>query len=183
MSPGATAVAGVADADPEAVARAICLRLLTDRAYTRRELAQALARKRVPADAVAAVLGRFDEVGLIDDQAFAEQWVRSRHTHRGLGRRALAVELRRKGVAEEIAGEAVAALDDESEERRARELVERRLRSLRTDTPDLRAAAGRKLVGMLARKGYGAGLAYRVVRETLAARGAEADELHGEPEV
>jgi regulatory protein len=177
MSPGAGAAAGAADADPEAVARAICLRLLTDRAHTRQELAQVLARKGVPADAASAVLGRFDEVGLIDDHAFAEQWVRSRHTHRGLGRRALAVELRRKGVADDVAGGAIAAVDDESEARRARELVERRVRSLRTDTPELRAAAVRKLVGMLARKGYGAGVAYGVVREVLAACGADADEL------
>lgn len=169
------------DADPETVARAICLRLLTDRARTRQELAQALRRRGVPDDAANSVLDRFDDVGLIDDQAFAAQWVRSRHAYRGLGRRALAVELRRKGVADGVAGEALAAVDTESEERRARDLVERRLRGLRTDTDEHRAAAGRKLVGMLARKGYGAGIAYRVVREALAALGAELEELASEP--
>lgn len=163
------------------MARAICLRLLTDRAHTRQELAQALRRRGVPDDAAHAVLERFDDVGLIDDQAFAEQWVRSRHAYRGLGRRALAVELRRKGVTDEVAGEALAAVDDESEEQRARELVERKLRGLRTDTDEHRAVAGRRLVGMLARKGYGAGIAYRVVREALADRGAELDELASEP--
>jgi regulatory protein len=165
------------DADPVAVAREICLRLLTDRARTREELARALARKGVPGEAAAAVLDRFDEVGLIDDAAFAAQWVRSRHTHRGLGRRAIAVELRRKGVADEVAGEALAEVDAESEAHRARELVDRKLRSLAVATPEQRAVAGRRLVGMLARRGYGAGTAYRVVREALAERGAEADEL------
>lgn len=169
------------DADPESVARAICLRLLTDRARTRQELAQALRRKGVPDDAARAVLERFDDVGLIDDNAFAEQWVRSRHTHRGLGRRALAVELRRKGVAEDVAAQALGGIDGESEERRARELVERKLRGLRTDTDEHRAVAGRRLVGMLARKGYGGGVAYRVVREALATRGLELDELASEP--
>ena len=153
--------------------------MLTDRARTRQELAQALARKGVPEDAAAAVLDRFDEVGLIDDAAFAGQWVRSRHAHRGLGRRAIAVELRRKGVADDVAGEALAEVDGESEERRAHELVDRKLRSLTVDTPEQRASAGRRLVGMLARKGYGAGTAYRVVREALAEHGAEADELGG----
>jgi regulatory protein len=167
------------DADPVAVAREICLRLLTDRARTRQELAQALARKGVPLAAAAAVLDRFDEVGLIDDAAFAGQWVRSRHQHRGLGRRAIAVELRRKGVADDVAGEALAEVDAESETRRARELVERKLRSLPVGTPEQRAAAARRLVGMLARKGYGAGTAYGVVREALAERGAEAEELGG----
>jgi len=165
------------EADPVAVAREICLRLLTDRARTRQELAQALARKGVPADAAAAVLDRFDEVGLIDDVAFAGQWVRSRHAHRGLGRRAIAVELRRKGVADDVAAEALGEVDAESEARRARELVDRKLRSLAVDTPEQRASGGRKLVGMLARKGYGAGIAYRVVREALAEHGAEPDEL------
>ena len=166
------------DADPAAIAREICLRLLTDRARTRQELASALARKGVPAEAAAEVLDRFGEVGLIDDAAFAGQWVRSRHVHRGLGRRAIAVELRRKGVADEVAGEALAEVDAESEDRRARELVDRKLRSLAVGTPDQRATAARRLVGMLARKGYGAGTAYRVVRAALAEHGADAGELH-----
>jgi regulatory protein len=123
------------------------------------------------------VLERFDEVGLIDDAAFAGQWVRSRHTQRGLARRAIAMELRRKGVSDEDAGEALAEVDTESEERRARELVDRKMRSLALGTAEQRAAAGRRLVGMLARKGYGAGIAYRVVKEALAERGAEADKL------
>ena len=161
-----------------AMAREICLQLLTDRARTRQELADALARKGVPAEAVASVLNRFDEVGLIDDAAFAGQWARSRHRHRGLGRRAIAVELRRKGVADEVAGEALAEIDTESEDRRARELVDRKLRSVAVDTADRRATAARRLVGMLARKGYSAGTAYRVVREALAERGAEVDECH-----
>jgi regulatory protein len=168
-------------ADPVAAAREICLRLLTDRARTRQELAGALARKGVPVEAAAAVLDRFDEVGLIDDAAFAGQWVRSRHEHRGLGRRAIAVELRRKGVADDVAGEALAGVDAASEARRARELVDRKLRSLALDTPEKRATAGRKLVGMLARKGYGAGTAYQVVREALAEHGADVDELDPDP--
>jgi regulatory protein len=135
----------------------------------------------VPAEAAAAVLDRFDEVGLIDDAAFAGQWVRSRHEHRGLGRRAIAVELRRKGVADDVAGEALAGVDAAAEARRARELVDRKLRSLAVDTPEKRATAGRKLVGMLARKGYGAGTAYQVVREALAEHGADVDELDPDP--
>jgi regulatory protein len=161
------------------MAREICLRLLTDRARTRQELAQALRRKGIPDDAAAAVLERFDEVGLIDDAAFAGQWVRSRHAHRGLARRAIAVELRRKGVADEVAGEALAEVDGESEERRARELVDRKLRSLKVASPEQQTVAGRRLVGMLARKGYGAAVAYRVVREALAEHGADVEAFDG----
>ncbi len=170
-------------ADPVSVARNICLRLLTERARTRHELADALHRKGVPEDAALAVLERFSDVGLIDDAAFAEQWVRSRHAGRGLGRRALAVELRRKGVAEELAGAVLETLDDEAEERRARQLVDRKLRTMTLDDREQRAAAMRRLAGMLARRGYSSGIAYRVVREAIAAHGADADELGGADDV
>jgi regulatory protein len=170
------------DADPEAVAREICLRLLADRARTRQELSAAMRRRGVAGEVAARVLSRFGEVGLIDDQTFAGQWVRSRHQHRGLGRRAIAVELRRKGVAKETADEALDEIDPESEHRRAVELVRTRLRTMTTDGPDERARASRRLLGMLARKGYPGSVAYAVVRAELAARGADEDEL-GPPDL
>ncbi|WP_433799162.1 regulatory protein RecX [Actinomycetospora sp. CA-084318] len=160
-------------ADPESVARTICLNLLTTRARTRAELATELARRDVDDDVAAVVLDRLEEVRLLDDTAFAEQWVDSRHRHRGLGRRALSQELRRKGVDAETTSAAVAELDPESERAKAVELVRRRLRSLDRVEPE---AAARRLVGMLARKGYGAGLAYEVVRTEMAGRGAELDD-------
>lgn len=165
------------DAGPQALARSICLRLLTDRARTRLELAQALRRKGVPDEAANAVLERYGEVGLIDDAAFAGQWVRSRHVGRGLGRRAIAVELRRKGVDDDVAGDALAGIDAGAEERRARQLVDRKLRGMAAGTREERTSAARRLAGMLARKGYEAGVAYRVVREAIAENGAEIEEL------
>jgi regulatory protein len=150
--------------DPVQQAKDICLRLLTARPRTRVELAQALARKGVEEDVASKVLDRLDEVGLIDDAAFAEVWVRSRHNFQGLSRRALAMELRRKGVADESAEEALATVDSEAEEERARQLVRKRMRAL-SDADE--SAKIRKLVGMLARKGYAEGLAYRVVKDEL----------------
>ncbi|WP_158840340.1 regulatory protein RecX [Saccharothrix deserti] len=142
----------------------ICYALLTARARTRVELKDALLRKGITEQTAELVLAKFDRAGLIDDAAFAEVWVRSRHTYQGLGRRALAMELRRKGVADEVAAEAVAAVDDEAEEDRARDLVRKKLRTMATldDTTKIR-----RLVSALARKGYAEGLAYRVVREEL----------------
>jgi regulatory protein len=165
-------------ANPESAARTVCLNLLTTRARTRAELAAELARREFDDDVATGVLDRLVEVGLLDDAAFAEQWVDSRHRHRGLGRRALSQELRRKGVDTETAGEAVAGLDAEAEREKAGELVRRRLPSMDRVEPQ---AAARRLVGMLARKGYGAGMAYEVVRTEMAARGAELDEA--EPEL
>ncbi len=150
--------------DPEAVARQILLRRLTDRPRTRSELAEALARRRVPGDVADRVLDRFEEVGLVDDAAFATSWVESRHRDRGLGRRALVHELRRKGVDDVLAREAVASVDDDAEREAARRLVEHRLPSVRgLDRP----RAERRLIGLLARRGHGPGTAAAIVREVL----------------
>jgi regulatory protein len=161
--------------DPALQARDICLRLLTARPRTRSELRQSLLRKGIEEDVADQVLGRLDEVGLVDDAAFAELWVRSRHTNQGLGRRALATELRRKGVAEDVAAEAVSTVDADAEEDRARQLVRKRIRSLSGADE---TAKIRKLVGMLARRGYSEGLSFRVVKEELAAAGEESDLLN-----
>lgn len=151
-------------ADPEAVARLICLRQLTAAPRTRAQLAETLRRRGVPEDAAEAVLGRFTEVGLIDDATFASAWVESRHHGRGLGRRALAAELNQRGVGRDDINAAVAMLSQETELATARALVARRLAAAANVPAQTRM---RRLVGMLARKGYPAGLAYRVVREAL----------------
>lgn len=131
-----------------------------------------LAKRGVPAEAADQVLGRLTEVGMIDDALFAEMWVTSRHRGRGLAGRALSQELRRKGVDEELVRDAVDTLEPEQELATARELVARRLPATRHLEPQARV---RRLAGLLARKGYPAGLAFRVVREALAQEGVEAD--------
>jgi len=156
------------------VARAICLRLLTAAPRTRAQLVDALRKRNVPEEAVTAVLERFSEVGLIDDEAFAAAWVSSRHAGRGLARRALARELRQRGVAEETVKDAVGRLDPDEEAETARRLVERKLAATRGLEPQARM---RRLIGMLARKGYSPGLAFRVVREAIESEGIPSDEL------
>ena len=162
--------------DPEAAARGICLRALTGAPKTRQQLADLLAGRGVPDDAAAAVLDRFTEVGLIDDAAFARAWVSSRQAGRGLARRALSAELRAKGVDPEVAAEAVGAVDDDDERATARRLVDRKVGAMRRLD---RATATRRLMGMLARKGYSGGLAAAVVREALDADGADLAEVAG----
>ncbi|MEU3348138.1 recombination regulator RecX [Streptomyces sp. NPDC006700] len=163
--------------DPVERARAICLRLLTGTPRTRKQLADALRKREIPDEAADEVLSRFEEVGLIDDSAFADAWVESRHHGRGLARRALARELRTKGVDTALIDEAVGRLDAEQEEATARELVVRKLRSTRGLDRDKRL---RRLAGMLARKGYSEGLALRVVRQALEEEGEDADFLADE---
>lgn len=163
--------------EQEAAAKELCLRLLTDRARSKHELGAKLRQKGVAEEVAERVLERFDEVGLIDDEAFAGAWVRSRHRHRGLGRRAIAQELRRKGIDRDVADEALTEVDDEAEEQRARELVDRKLRTVTVRGPEDRRKVAQRLVGMLARKGYPASVTYGVVRAALADLGAEEDEL------
>jgi regulatory protein len=156
------------------VARAVCLRLLTLAPRTRAQLADALHRRNIPDDAAESVLARFSDVGLIDDEAFAEAWVSSRHAGRGLARRALAAELRTRGVDEETVRDAVEQLDSDQELETARRLVARKLAATRGLEP---AARVRRLAGMLARKGYSGNLAYRVVREALESEGQPTEGL------
>jgi len=129
----------------------LCLRLLTVRARTRAELAGQLTKRGYPEDVSAGVLDRLTDVGLVDDEDFAEQWVRSRYVNAGKGKRALASELRTKGV------------DDEAEQLVADKLRRERL----TDgTDDVKVA--RRLVSMLARRGYNQSMAFDVVKVALA---------------
>ena len=158
--------------DPEARARQVCLRLLTLAPRTRAQLAEALRKRGIPDEAAGEVLSRFADVGLIDDAAFARAWVESRHYSRGLAGRALSAELKQRGVA---ADEIRAAIDEqlgpEAEVSAARRLIERKLASTAGLPPEQRT---RRLAGLLARKGYPAGLAFRVIREALEAEGEAA---------
>jgi regulatory protein len=162
------------EADPESVARKILLDQLAGRARTRSELAAKLAQRHVPDDVAGRLLDRFEEVGLIDDAAFAREWVAQRQEGRGLARRALAQELRRKGIDDEVARDALGVIEESDEVEAARVLVRRKLRSVRGLESD---TAVRRLVGMLARKGHSSGVAYRVVRDELGADLADPEHL------
>jgi len=149
-------------------ARQICLNQLEFAPRTRSELAATLRKKGVEDDVADQVLRRFHEVGMIDDALFAQMWVGSRQRSKGLASRALQQELRRKGVDDEAIAGAIATIEPDVELATARALVDRKLLSTRGLAPQARI---RRLAGMLARKGYPAGTAFRVVREAL---GAEA---------
>jgi regulatory protein len=138
--------------------------LLTVRSRSRSELAEALRRREIPTEVADRVLDRFIDVGLIDDAAYASAFVTSRQRDRGLGRAALRTELRRKGIDDALAERAVQSVDEGSERRRAAELVAKKLDSaLFAGLP----AARRRLLGLLARRGYPASVAVPVVNEAL----------------
>lgn len=151
----------------EEQARDQCLRLLTVRARTRAELADRLTKRGYSDDVSERVLDRLAAVGLIDDQDFAEQWVRSRHVNAGKGRRALAAELRTKGVDADVIANVLAEVDADAERVRAEQLAVDKLRRERLDDESDDARVTRRLVGMLARKGYSQSMAFDVVKVAL----------------
>ncbi|BBX44196.1 recombination regulator RecX [Mycobacterium cookii] len=148
-------------------ARALCLRLLTARARTRAELAGQLAKRGYPDDVSTRVLDRLADVGLVDDVDFAEQWVHSRRANAGKGKRALAAELHTKGIDNEVITSVLGDINPAAERGRAEELVRKKLRREDLSDDDLRLR--RRLVAMLARRGYSQTMAYDVVSAELAA--------------
>jgi len=150
--------------EPHDVARQIVLRQLAMAPRTRKQLRDKLRQRACPDDVAEAVLDRMTEVGLVDDKAYAGMLIRSQQASRGLARRALARELRTKGVDDETARATLEQIDPEAERDRAAQLVAKKLRSMHGLEPLVQK---RRLAGMLARKGYPAELSMAVIREAI----------------
>ena len=155
------------DDEPDAydVARQIVLRQLAMSPKSRQQLRDKLHTRNCPDEVAEAVLDRMATVGLIDDEAFAGMLVRSQQAGRGLAKRALARELRTKGVDDELARATLDAIDPNAERDQAERLVAKKLRSMHGLEVLVQK---RRLAGMLARKGYPADLSMAVIREALA---------------
>jgi regulatory protein len=151
--------------DPYDVARQIVLRQLAMVPRSRSELLQKLAQRGCTPDVAGAVLDRMTQVGLVDDEAYAHMLVRSQQAGRGLAKRALARELRTKGIAGELAESALSSISDEDERDRARALVDKKLRAMHGLGIEVQT---RRLAGMLARKGYSSSMTFAVIREAIA---------------
>ncbi len=147
------------------IARQIVLRQLALAPKTRKQLEDKLRQRDCPDDVARVVLDRMAAVGLVDDEAFAGMLVRSQQVGRGLAKRALARELRTKGVDDQIARATLDAIDPEDERERARQLVAKRLRTMHGLDPVVQT---RRLAGMLARKGYPPDVSMTVIREAVA---------------
>ncbi len=157
----------ISEPSREELARALCLRLLTARSRTRAELSGQLAKRGYPADVSDRVLDRLVAAGLVDDTDFAQEWVRSRRANAGKSKRALAAELQTKGVDNDVITTVLDGLGADAERDRAAQLVRARLRRETLSQDDTRVS--RRLVAMLARRGYGQTLACEVVLGELAA--------------
>ena len=164
-------MAHAAETDPEAVLTA-AVRLLEAAPRTVADLRRRLTRAAWPPPLIEGALERLTELGFLDDEAFARNWLESRDRARPRGERALKVELRRKGVdADTVTG----ALDDRREaaaasagdddpvspdEVAAERLLARRARSLERLTDE--RARRQWAYALLARNGFDPDVAARV---------------------
>jgi regulatory protein len=145
-------------------AKQVLLRRLSHAPRTRKELAKDLKDKDISDEVANVALDRFEEVGLINDQALASNYVSSQHERKGLGKNALRQQLRAKGVSDDVALEAISQISDDQEFQAAFALACKKIRSLQRDDAKTQL---RKIVGVLARKGYSSNLAFRVAKEVI----------------
>jgi regulatory protein len=145
-------------------AKQVLLRRLSHAPRTRKELAKDLKDKDISDEVANVALDRFEEVGLINDQALASNYVSSQHERKGLGKNALRQQLRSKGISDDVALEAISQISDDQEFQAAFALACKKIRSLQKDDAKTQL---RKIVGVLARKGYSSNLAFRVAKEVI----------------
>ena len=145
-------------------AKQVLLRRLSHAPRTRKELAKDLKDKDISDEVANVALDRFEEVGLINDQALASNYVSSQHERKGLGKNALRQQLRSKGISDDVAMEAISQISDDQEFQAAFALACKKIRSLQKDDSKTQL---RKIVGVLARKGYSSNLAFRVAKEVI----------------
>lgn len=145
-------------------AKDIILYALSMSPKTRKQLEDKLKDKNIPEAAAKDALDKMTEVGLIDDEQFAKSWVYSRYTYKGLSAMAIKRELKLKGIEEETINNALETIGYDEEWEKALEMVARKAPSTRHLDKQVRV---RRLVGMLARKGYNGGIAFNAVKEIL----------------
>lgn len=145
-------------------AKQVLLRRLSHAPRTRKELAKDLKDKDISDEVANIALDRFEEVGLINDQVLASNYVSSQHERKGLGKNALRQQLRAKGISDDMALEAISQISDDQEFQAAFALACKKIRSLQRDDAKTQL---RKIVGVLARKGYSSNLAFRVAKEVI----------------
>ena len=167
MSPGeeeSPAVPELSLFEQQEEARAIVLRILAAAPKSRAQLEASLARKGIDEHVAGALLDRFEDVGLVDDEDYAARIVRTRFAERHQARRAIAHELTRKGIAPETAERALGQVDADDEAAAALDLARSRLRRTASLARDVRI---RRAMGALSRKGYSPGVAMASIHEVL----------------
>lgn len=138
---------------------------LARRDMTYKQVEDKLKNKGVfPSDVIQEMMDKCVTQRWVDDERYAENFVRSRSEDRKLGKNAIRMELIKKGVDREIIDNALEDVNRDDEYQHALELVEKQLPRTQNLEKQKRIA---RLLGMLARKGYPSDIAYAVIREAM----------------
>ncbi|MBF0723260.1 regulatory protein RecX [Sanguibacter inulinus] len=167
------AVSALSHAEKIESARNRALKILTATAKSRHQLEERLLKAGEEPEIVTELLDRLENVGLLDDAQLAAMIVRTRFSERGQTRRAIAQELRRKGIDGEVAEEALAQVDDADEAGAAVEVARKKLRQTASLDRPVRI---RRALGALGRKGYSSGVAMQAIQSVLAEEPAIPDD-------
>lgn len=163
--------------EAKATVRKRALRLLDQRARSRHELEQRLLHLEFPQEVVVEVLDDLERVELLNDTTFAYEWVRQRSIRRGKSRMALNLELKNKGVAQSIRAAALEQIDNQAEEETATQLAVKKARTIHKlgSKQDYQKQL-RRILGVLARRGFPQDISMRVARSALENRIQELSE-------
>jgi regulatory protein len=133
-------------------ARESALLSLARREHCRAELAAKLRQKRFPDATVKTVLDRLEALGQLDDRRFARAWVERRKAYHPRGRQMLVLELKQKGVSQDVINDVLdEMLGPTDEEKLLIELIRKRVQSSDRSDPD---RFKNRLLGFLARRGF-----------------------------
>lgn len=155
------------------------LGLLNYRARSVQELRGKLLDAEFEAEVIDEVIADLERADLLDDEKFALEWVYQRHNRRGKTRLVLDHELADKGISPAIRARALDQIDDDDEAELAQALATKKAKKVKRI--DDRAGYDkelRKIVGVLARRGFGQGMALRYAKQALDER---CDELEVDP--
>lgn len=165
--------------ESKAPIRAKALRLLDQRMRSRKELTERLeAVEEFPSPMIQEVVDDLTRSGLLNDELFASEWVRQRFANRGKSKMVLNRELQEKGIAASVRADALEQITHNAEEQVARKLAAKKAATIKTAAPDFAAKQKdlRKVVGVLARRGFPSELSMSIAREELEERYRELEE-------
>ncbi|MBC6830155.1 RecX family transcriptional regulator [Corynebacterium sp. HMSC055G02] len=165
--------------ESKAPIRAKALRLLDQRMRSRKELVERLeAVEEFPTSMIEEVVDDLTRSGLVNDELFASEWVRQRFASRGKSKMVLNRELQKKGIDASLRADALEQITHNAEEEVARKLAAKKAATIKTVAPDFNSKQKdlRKVVGVLARRGFPSELSMSIARDQLEERYRELEE-------
>jgi len=151
-------------ADESEVAYQKALHFLSYRPRSEREVREKLETYQFSEDVILEVIDRLRRSSLVNDLDFARTWVENRSEFRPRGRQALRMELRQKGIGEEVIQDVLGDLDEDELAYQAALKQSRRYEGLAW--LDYR----KKMVAFLARRGFHYGISAPIVERTWSER-------------